>query len=497
MKVNSVGDSEELLLWPGGTVGFVQSSSSDVFLSTKQTPAAGIGVFDSVSSRNSDLLWPAELINQQARLCKQRDYTLPLAILTFGLSFVLGLAVGPLQLIMIATTHNYNWVTTIFYNSVLRFVLPIAGILAIIDLVILGMVLLKPTLKQRTVITLVLGSLVEIGAIWVFGYYNILPPPQLILVLVVVSVLFVMATLFINKQYVAKPELGLLMKAFIAMVGVVAVVELILSGIYIFQPTNTQDDSEIAHLTVLQAEARTEGVSERLSDLVFAVCNNSRYQVVYTGEHSDAGIFECTESGEVYSVMEYDLELKDTITGGATYLGTTKDKIIAVAFPNTYYLYRSLPNYLSEDELAIMFPATSEQELVDNLAPMLFNFWQEHNEHNLYLNVFYNSDLGQIDGTRDFVLMSALGTMVMVEGLPRGLTMQSVANGESADYLFHADTELLALNELGSLPEHYAYSTREALTTHRHISLHLVANEPIEYDDLVQRLWDSFTGGIE
>ncbi len=518
-----MGDDAELLLWPSNLERAASASSSQaqapqptVAGASKVSPAAA-GLFDDTLRESADLLWPAALINQQARMQKQHNYTLPLAIIAFVFSCLLGLAIGPLQLIMIAATNNYNWVTTIFYNSTLNVVLPTASVIAALAIAALVMLWLRPTLKQRTIIALAIGSLAELGIIWWFGYVQILPPPQLMLILIATAVIGFLAILFINKQYVATPDLSPIAKVVTIIVGLIAAVEMIAGVVYLFGRTNSDDDSELAHLTVLQMEARVEDVPEVLSDLVFTVCNQQRYQVIYLSENQTienndadnnaepnnnltntaAGLFECTGSGEVYSVAQSDVALKDTVTGSATYLGTTKDKAITLAFPNTYYLYRSLPDVLSEDELAIMFPATSEQELIDNLTPMLLSYWQNHSDHNLYLNAFYNSDLSQIHGTGDYILMSALGTMVMVEGLPHGINMRGVANGEFTNYLFHADTELAALNEFGALPDRYAISTREALMTKRHISIHLAANEPLDYDGLAARLWEAFTGGVE
>lgn len=485
-----VGVSQELLLWPQDMSVFAEQAKHST-----STPRRFINPLASAPSDSAGLLWPAALINDQARAHRQdTGHISTLAVVAFALSGLLGVVIGPVLLAVIALSNNYTWATTVFYDSMLKTVAALTIILAILDIVILALLYRHPSLKQRVVIALVGGSLVEIGLVWLFSYLIILSPPQLMLVLLAGVIILFLVILFISKQYVAKPTLSLAPKLIMGTLVLLATSEIGLSTYYLIRPHSSISQSEVEQLATAQTEARLEGVAEQLSNLIYTLCGG-RYSIIGLSEFTPAGLFECNENGEVYSVAEDTLEEKNP-TGGATYMGTTKDPAVGIYFPNAYYLYRSLPQVLSEDELALMLPAASEQELVDNLTPMLLSYWQDHSDHNLFLNAFYNTDINQITQTKDYVLMSALGTMVMAEGLPHGLSIRGVANGNLVNYLYHADTELAALNELGGAPERYATSTREALMTHRHISLHLAANEPLDYESLTARLWEAFTGGI-
>lgn len=509
MKFNK-GGNEIVLLWPKlvpatdseNTAAYPSSDSSrpspdsSCPAQEESNTATKSGLTTLADLPHPDLLWPAALINLQARNRQQRSYLLPLAASAFVISALIALALGPLELGMLMANSDAGYTSQIVHNLALKIILPLTSLIALFDFALIIQLFCHPNIKHRVITASIAASLIEIAVIWIFGFLQNLLPHHFLLVALGVSMVLVLILFFINSQYVATANLALWLKITLGALAVIALVEAILGGVYLVSHLTAPNNLEVDRVEAAQVEARVEGVPPTLSNLVFTLCDG-KYQVVHLSQSTQAGLFECSDNGEVYSVSELTPASDNPTSGLATYLGTTKDKTITTAFSNSYYLYRSLPQVLSEDELVLMFPASSEQELIDSFTPMLLAYWQNHNDHNLFLNVFYNQNLTQITGTRDYILGSAMSTMVMAEGLPHGLTRTGVSNGKTVEYHYRADTELTALNELGADPSLYAVSTREALTTHRHIALHLTAGETFDQATLQNRLWESFVGGAE
>lgn len=442
-----------------------------------------------------DLLWPASLINEQARAKERRDWSRPLAILSFVLTALMAIIVGPMQMILVAAVLDYGWVTTSYYPVALNIVLIASIIVSIINLA--ALVLAWQARPQRTYLTTVLvaGSVTEIGLIWLTGRVVTWQPHLLTLILLLVLAAFFIAALFINKAYIARTHNNTPTKVALSLMMVLVLAELALGIISIFESNGTGDPERIQQLSSAQEQAHQPEITRTLSDLTYTLCGQP-YQIIYASKAAPSGLFECKESGEVFSVTDLRDHNK-SVKGSAMYLGTTKNTPISWAFPNSRYLYRELPATETENELALMVAAATEQELVDNITQPLLNYWQDHSEHNLFINIFYNSDLNTVTSTRDFVLMSALDTMVMSPDLPRGDSYEGYWEGKIVPYNYQGDLELLALNELGSDPKLYADSSRIALLTHRHLSLRLSAGENLTYDTLRERLQSSFVGGLE
>lgn len=443
-----------------------------------------------------DLLWPASLINEQARSGTRRSWAIPLATFAFILSIIAAFIIGPLQMILVAAILDYNWVTIVYFPNALHFTLIATGFIALIGFV--GLILSWRTHPKPTYVsaTLILGSLIEIALIWISGRITSWAPHVLSLILLIVAASFIIAALLINKQFFRKAHNSPFAKTVLSLLMVFALTEAILSAIYVFEPAFTHNPAEVEQLATAHEQAQLPGVSRNLSDLTYVLCN-SPYQLIYQAQDGDSGLFECSNSGEVYSVQETPERSNKSVFGAAMYLGTTHDGEVSLAFPNARYLYRTLPNTSAEAELVLMYPAASEQELVDNIVQPLLGYWQKHHDQNLFINIFYNDDFSQVNSTRDFVLMAALDTMVMTASLPRGNTLQGYFNGIIAPYYYEADTALKALRELGSTPELYANSSRIALTDSRHISLHLAAKTELTSETLRELLQNSFVGGIE
>lgn len=441
-----------------------------------------------------DLLWPASLINEQARAKERRDWSRPLAIFGFVLTSLMAIAIGPMQMVLVATVLDYGWVTTSYYPVALNAVLITAGVVSLINLA--ALILAWHAQPQHTYLTmtLVAGSVIEIGLIWLTGRVVAWQPHILTLILLLVLAIFFIAALFVNKSYTSRTHNTTATKVILSLMMVATLAELALGIMNIFEINTTSDPERVRQLSTAQAQAHQPEITRTLSDLTYILCGEP-YQIVYASQTEPSGLFECKNSGEVFSVTDLH-DHSTSVKGAAMYLGTTRDSIISRAFPNSHYLYRTLPA-ATEDELALMVAASTEQELVDNITQPLLDYWQNHSDRNLFINIFYNDDFSTVSSTRDFVLMSALDTMTMSPTLPRSDRLEGYWEGKLVPYIYQSDSELSALNELGSDPNLYANSSRIALLTHRHLSLHLTAGETFDHDTLHERLQASFTGGLD
>lgn len=482
-----MGNNLDTLLWPNRNAMKAIFALRHANPLSSNSPNIPIALEDKSSTQ---LLWPDALIHKLAQRRSEHNFALPLAITTFILAAILGLAIGPTQLILMATTTDYAWVTNAYYPSALKCVLLISSFVALLSLGTLILAWRAQAEKARLVCVLAAGSLMEILAIWLFGGITALPPHHLTVALIAIVLIFILISLFVSKQYSATTQLSPALQISLTMFSVLSVVCVIIGPLYLSQTSSQVDSAEIAQLAANQAQARVDGVPERLSDLTFTICNG-KYQVIYLDDSVASGVFECAETHEVYSITDSALPTVNSVRGLAMYLGTTQDPAISRTFPTSYYLYHHLPD-MSEAELALIVPAYSETELVDNLVQPVLNYWQTHNTTNLFLNIFYANSLQDIETTSDYVLLAALGTISMSDQLPRGNTISGYYNGTIVDYIFQPDIELLALNNFGANPSLYPAIIREALRTNRHISIHLQAGQEYDFDSMRELLQNSF-----
>lgn len=473
-----VGNNQKLL-WPNGAamsrLFSLSRPRNQVFAEPIETP---------------ELLWPARLINQQARLAKRKDYSRPIAIIAFILSVILAIIIGPVQLALIAIVLDYNWVTATYYPQALHYTFLASSFVALIDLAALAFAWNTRPKHTYQTITLTLGSLVILSVIWLSGCVISLQPHQLTILLIGITIVFLIAILFLNKQYVASVKNNTATKFALTIMMAIAFLVASFSVINLIESNAESDPARIEQQTIEMENARVEGVPSMLSDLTYLLCN-SNYKVIFLAQDKTNGLFQCSK-GDVYSVTDVNRRNSNSIRGAATYLGTTQNSEVSLNFPTAKYLYRNLPDALTEDELAIMYPATSEVELLDNVTLQLLNYWNNHNKRNLFVNIFYNTNLDTVTSTRDFVLMAAMDTMSLIDQLPNGNTRHGPNQGEMFAYIYEADTELKALNELGADPKNYANTSRESLTTLRHLSVRLNAGETYDYDTLRAKLESSF-----
>ncbi len=444
----------------------------------------------------NDLLWPARLINEQARLSKRKNFSIPLATIAFILSLILGFVIGPVQLILIATILDYNWVSASYLPTAMHYCLIISSLVCL--LCIISLILSLRTQPKSAVITIFLdfATLAELTLIWLAGCVISLEPHEFTLAYIIISVLLILILLFLNKQYFHSHHLTTPFKIAITAFIILSILEASFTGIYLIDYAKQIDPDRLAQLSAEQLDARIDGVPDLLSDFTHQLCDG-KYSVIQLSNSAPSGLFECVKNHDVYSVEDLGQRNTNSTRAAATYLGTTLNSDVSHAFPESYYLYRSMPNILEEDELALMVPANSEEELVDLITPQVLSYRQSHSARNLHLSIFYNDDIASVTATKDFILMSALETMALVDKLPSGNTRQGYLDGKIIAYIYQPDHRLLALNQLGADPSLYPVSSRLAFTTHRHISIRLKAHEGLSEDTLRAKLTGSFTGGLE
>lgn len=439
----------------------------------------------------TELLWPAKLINQQARLAQRKDYSRPVAIAAFVFSIIASIAIGPVQLVLVATMLDYNWVTATYFPRALHYIFFFATLISLVDLA--ALILAWRSSPQRTYQTIVLsaGSLALLGTILFAGCVTTLQPHQLTLVLLGITLAFIMINLLVSKQYFSSTKNSTVTKAILSLMMACSVLVASLNLVNLVQSRAESNPERLTEMTIEMQNAKLRDVPMMLSDLTYLLCNG-KYKLVFLAEDKTNGLFECAENGEVYSVRDLEQRNINSIRGAATYLGTTRDKTISMSFPTALFLYRNIPGALAEDELVLMYPASSEVELIDNVTPQLLSYWNDHNERGLYVNIFYNTNISEVTSTKDFVLMAAMDTMSLVDQLPNGNIRHGPADGKMFTFIYETDPELKALNELGADPELYADSTRTSLTTFRHLSLRLQPDEYYDYVTLRDKLKASF-----
>lgn len=479
--------SSATLLWPDDSV-MAEFSAMTINYSSP----------DLIHPDNSynDLLWPARLINEQARLSQHRNFSIQIAIAALILSLILGFVVGPAQLILIATILDYNWVSASYLPTAMHYCLILSSLACLFCIISLILSLRAKPKTAVITIYIVCSTLAELTLLWLAGCVISLEPHQFTLIYLIIFILSILVLLFLNKQYFHNHHLTTPFKIVIAAFILLSILETSFTGAYLIDYAKQVDPDRLAQLSNEQLAARVDGVPTMLSDFTHQLCN-SKYSVIYLSSTTPSGLFECVKNHDVYSVEDLGIRNANSIRAAATYLGTTLNPEVSAAFPNSHYLYRSMPNTLNEDELALMVPAHNEEELVGLITPQILAYWQSHSARDLHLSVFYNDDIASVATTKDFILMSALETMALIDKLPSGNTRHGYLDDKIIAYIYQPDHKLNALNELGANPSLYPISSRYALTTHRHISIRLKAHENLDEDALRTKLTGSFTGGLE
>ncbi len=482
MKGQKVGNPTNGLLWP-------DSATMASLLAISRPRNSIVTVDDS----GLELLWPAELINEQVRLRRKADYSLPLAIFAFACSIIVSFIIGPMQLLLLTIGQaNYDWVTGIYYPTALKFSMLAAAIISALCLFTLWQTWHARSKHTYLDLALIASSLLQLIIIWVLAQISILQPHHIASILLIAILASLVLVFLISKRL----DLEINDRAVIMSMGILAIIgvmNIIGGSVFFAQAHEEIDPIRIGKISQEQAEVKPPELTRLFSDSIFTLCDNQKYQTIYLTENHQSGIFECTSSGEVYSAMVVEQSRTTTIDGSATYLGTTKNSALSLAFPNSRYLYRAMPQLVDENSLILMVQANSEREMLDNVAPAFLEYWKNHHDQKLHLSVFYVRDLSSVVGTRDFILTAALNTLTKTDRLPHGNTLKGYHEEKPINYLFRPDYDLYALNELAEHPEAYSPDAADAFIYNRHTSVTFGPNAQFTENSLKSQLESSLT----
>lgn len=448
------------------------------------------------------LVWPIHLIEEIARARKPRNVQLRVARALFFIGSLAALAAGPVQLILVAIFQDTEWVRTVYA--------PLAGKIALGIFILLSLILIPQLLKtlqnlretasnpftnvqpfsakvRHRTIVYTFGLFALNLAVWL-GVMLELAPQILTVITCVLVPLFPFISLCAQRD-VLPSHLGYIPLQIFLIAGMALSGLQIILNFFAFyeEPPEPIDYAAIERLAKAQAEARVADVPPELSDLVFAVCGNQPYSVVFMSiTNPNSGLFECTNH-EVYSVSGPIETSEAVITGRAFYFGTTSDPLISRYFPastGAKYLFRDFrpssdtsstsnktrTNEQLPSELVLLLPSASEDELVVNNLSSIANLIREHGSTELRFSLFYTDNLDTVLTTRDFILIAATGTITLNDWLPHGDTYQSIINDQLGTYKFEIDHDLSALLDLGADPTLYSDQTRDAIKSRRHIT---------------------------
>lgn len=453
-----------------------------------------------LSAEGLDLLWPSELVKERAALRRQRPWSPALGIASLILATLIALALGPMQLVLMVITQNYLFVTETYFPVALRISLLLTGLLAVAIIITIIRAWREQPPRSSMTAAAGIGVIIIAAFIWLDAFVLHLSANALTATTIILVIAAWVAIYFTSKRLFSTDRPTSPLAISFAGVFAFALVEVALTGVYLFSQTNTAEESQIAleQLGQAQAAAHIDGITPELSDLVYTLCQGNYDPVYILNGSTDTGLFECRESHEVYSVSGPSEPVNansSTIIGSAFYFGKTSDPFVANYFPNdtgAKYLYRDLVETENPSELVLLLPAESEEALVNNYLDRFLSLANDPNRNAIILNVFYTNELNTVVSTRDFILIAAVDTISMLSWLPHGMNLQGYLNGRYGAYLYTLDSQLGALNELAANPLVYSSQTRDALNSRRRISILLESGRQYTADELRDLLWASF-----
>lgn len=444
---------------------------------------------EDTSATAGDLVWPGQLINQQAAAKQDSHWPLSLATFVFIVASLFAFLIGPMQMILLAITHNYEFVTEDYYPAVLKSMLLSSGLFAAVNIVALVLAWHSRPRTARLTAVLCAGASHIFSIGWVAAFLITFAPNHLAITTLIAILVFWTGALLVSKQYSAHEKPTLLMHIILVGLILAASAEAIFTTVYMLQKTKVVEIDELAITELVNSElaARLEGVPENLSKRAYALCNG-KYHLVFTSlSDPEAGLFECADNSEVYSINASS----STSVPSAAFLGKVKDTSVEPFFPGHKYLYRDLSAKSLPSELTLLLPASSEADLVDRYLEPIRQILESHEA--LSLNIFWTDNLEEILTTRDFILVSAVGTLALVDWLPHGDVYPGVEAGKPINYQFEIDHHLIALRDLGADPKLYPAATRDALRTKPHLHYTQTAKpEHLDPDQLRETLLSSF-----
>lgn len=448
------------------------------------------------------LVWPRHLIEEIARARKPRNFQLRLIRFIFLIGSLGALATGLAQLILTSIFQDPEWVRTAYFPTASKITL---GVFVLLDLILIPSLLktlsnLRETtnnpftniqpfsakVRHRTIVY-AFGLLVLNFIIWLAVVAIDFSPQALTIILCAIIIIIPFLSLCVQRN-VLPSRLGYMALQVFFIAGIaLSGLQIILNFIAFYEePPEEIDYAAIERLAKAQADARLGDVPTTLSDLVFAICQNQSYSVVFMSTtNPNSGLFECNNSHEVYSVTGPTATSESVITGQAFYFGTTSSALVSRYFPpstGAKYLFRDFrPTSESTknaakiteqlpSELVLLVPATDDEQLVTTNLSSIANLLREHGESELRLSIFYNVATDTILTTRDFILIAATGTITLNDWLPHGDTYSSIIDGQPGTYKFEIDHDLPALVDLGADPALYSRQTRDAIKSNRHIT---------------------------
>ena len=228
-----------------------------------------------------------------------------------------------------------------------------------------------------------------------------------------------------------------------------------------------------------------EGIPSRLSNMVISLCDGD-YDVVYQSkENKNAGIFECNESHEVYSVEDKNKRSGFSKLGIMAYYGKTKDEIVEKYFPNKHYFYADYDMQYVDDDFVLLLEENSKEELIENNIDNLYNFIEEKNKkYKTYIDIkiFYNNSLNAVKNTLDIVALKAVS----------GVYTGTIPVRSTSEYSFYADPDQKVLMEIGKNNSLYSRQTRNAIKNNEYIDIVVKNGQTIKKEELYRQLQSSW-----
>lgn len=447
---------------------------------------------------DAGLIWPRHLIEEIDRARRPKNVQLRIIRALFAFGALGSVAVSFVSLALVAIFQDFEWVRTAYAPLASRIVL---GLFILLDLILIREVYktlqnLRETtnnpftniqpfsakVRHRTIVY-ALGLFLMNFTIWFTVVIAEIPFHILSIILGLLIILTPFLSLCIQKNVLPSRLTYKALCTFFLICIILPSLQILLNFIAFYEePPEEVDYAAIERLAKAQAAARRSDVPAGLSDLVFAICGNQPYSVVYLSTTDpNSGLFECTDSHEVYSVTGPSEVSDSQITGQAFYFGTTSDPLISRYFPSSTgakYIFRDFRSSAKvakttdpiPSELVLLLPGTDKTELVLNNLASIANLIREHGGAELRFSLFYTASTNAVLTTRDFILIAATDTITLNDWLPHGDTYSSIIGDMPGTYKFTIDHTLPALTDLGADPSLYSSQTRDAITSRRHLT---------------------------
>ena len=184
-----------------------------------------------------DLLWPSELVKERSALRRQRPWSPALAIAS--LIFASIIALGPVQLILMAITQDFPLVTEVYFPVALRVCLMLTGVLAIAIIIAIVRAWYEQPSRSTMVATAGIGAVVIGATVWLDAFVLHLSANQLtiFLILIIISA-WIAVYASIRRTFSTDRPVRSLAISF-ASILVFGLAEIAMTGVYLFSQTST------------------------------------------------------------------------------------------------------------------------------------------------------------------------------------------------------------------------------------------------------------------